>query len=784
MKSEAHAGSPPHPPQTKLPEVKIGAGPRLQTLLNAPVNGASLGIFRIAVGLIMALEAWVLCLPSASFNGKIPLQIFYTGADVKFHFIYPGFHWLPVFSSHGFEVVVALQAISGVLLALGLASRLSSLVLFLCWGYLFAIESTRTYWQSYHYLELLTTFLLVWMPAGRRFSLDAWIARRWRRPRPGSRQKTPPSAGRLPPAATTVPFWTLFLLRGQLLIAYFYGGVAKLTADWLLDAQPVKYFLVQARWLHDYGTHLSPGHLAFFKRFLQSNELAYFFSWTGAAFDLSVGFLLLFRRTRIFGMVLMFIFHTTNHFVLFENIDLFPLLGFLTATIFLDPDWPERFWRWIQHPRLSKPDWGWLVGGAVLFPLVGAALGWKLRPTSPALSGRDSGVGFQLGRRAFVVISVCAWLLWQGLVPTRRYLVGADTRFTWEGLSFSWRLKADLYRSTPCNLYLEDTDLISQDQAGRCRIDWGRWRGDKVLYRRLVPGRVDWSRLPEIFVLVEPLVGQRILYNPFAGAPSGRTETQCRARVRDIWQELYHRQPQVVLRTASATETLSACAPTLRTRGYPAKTTVEVKAELEELFAKGEEHELASIMRQTHPLALQGAGDPPVPFLLIEDASLAHNPGTAQMRVELTRWHDSAYSRSPQDATRIDLGGQPLIIYTSTEPFELREGLPEAAIFDSQEHPEQAPRVWWNYLRELTYAQGTHVSLQPFLLREYARHIADRWQQTYGRRPKVFADTAVSLNFRPPQALVDPSADLASVGAAHFRHNAWIKDLECPRIPR
>jgi hypothetical protein len=73
--------------------------------------------------------------------------------------------------------------------------------------------------------------------------------------------------------------------------------------------------------------------------------------------------------------------------------------------------------------------------------------------------------------------------------------------------------------------------------------------------------------------------------------------------------------------------------------------------------------------------------------------------------------------------------------------------------------------------------------MQPFLLREYAYHIADLWQQSYGRRPVVHAQTAVSLNFRPSQPIVDAKADLASVPAALFRHNQWIVQLRDPRIP-
>src|SRR6185436_3235889 len=80
----------------------------------------------------------------------------------------------------------------------------------------------------------------------------------------------------------------------------------------------------------------------------------YFLSYTGLIFDLGVGFLLLFRRTRLFAMACMMIFHATNHFLIFDDIGWFPLLGITTALIFLEPNWPERFWRWIKKTNPRK----------------------------------------------------------------------------------------------------------------------------------------------------------------------------------------------------------------------------------------------------------------------------------------------------------------------------------------------------------------------------------------------------------------------------------------------
>src|SRR6266436_3467508 len=96
-----------------------------------------------------------------------------------------------------------------------------------------------------------------------------------------------------------------------------------------------------------YETYLTSSTLEFIRGILRSTWCAYFINYAGALFDLSVGFLLLFRRTRLVAMILLVLFHATNHFIIFDDIGWFPLVGITTAFIFLQPDWPERFWnRW------------------------------------------------------------------------------------------------------------------------------------------------------------------------------------------------------------------------------------------------------------------------------------------------------------------------------------------------------------------------------------------------------------------------------------------------------
>ncbi len=491
-------------------------------------------------------------------------------------------------------------------MALGFLYRLAAVLVFLSWGYLYGIERTRTYWMSYHYLELITTFLLIWMPAGNRFSVDALIGRFVRKKdslrsgpvtgpklrgskRPVAVSTRKPSLiNRFLPSQGTVPFWNLFLLRGQLVVAYFYSGVAKLNADWLLDAQPVRYYLAQARWFEDYRNFLTDGQLARLKQVLQSSEFAYFLSWSGAAFDLSVGFLLLFRRTRIFGMALILIFHSTNHFLIFNDIGWFPLLGILTALIFFDPDWPQRCWNWLRHPRVTRPDWPWFITGAVLCPVVGASLGWKSRAGTVCASTKP------IPPTQTAPVLTIAWLLLQALVPLRHYLIAGDARFTWEGPQFQLAPESrGMPVARPANCGWRTKTLIHRDDGGATTAsDWNRWRGDRVQYRSLNPTHVNWlSELPEVLVLLEPMVGQRILYNPFAGKPQGLLEAQSRSRISQIWQEIYGHQPEVILRTVPAVSALASCGSALRARGYGVRTTVEAKQILEKLQAAGEERE-------------------------------------------------------------------------------------------------------------------------------------------------------------------------------------------------
>lgn len=699
---------------------------RLRALLARRVDGRSLALFRIFVGIVMGLEAYSLFQPSASTGGKVPFEVYYAASNI--HFPYPGFAWLPFFSPAGMHVVAGLLALGALLVTVGFFYRVGAVLLFLSWGYFYAIESTRTYWMSYYYLELLTTFLLVWMPAARNYSINSVL------------KKTKDQL--------EIPFWPIFLLRAQLFITYFYAGVAKLNADWLLDAQPVQYYLSQPNVSNTLRRIFGESHTENLLHFLHGTGLAYFLSWAGAAFDLSVGFLLCWRPTRILGFALLVLFHATNHSLLFNDIEWFPLLGIATATIFFPPDWPSRIRNWRKRPRQ--------IPG---------------RPTSKPMATtiRDSALNLPLAKWTMPLI--LGWIVFQTLVPLRQYIIPGDARITFEGLSFSWRLKAEVYRTTPCEIFIHDPAVISQDKGGTSEVHWAAWLGDRSMYLPTDSRAIPWEDLPEIVVTSEPATGERIFYNPYSANAQAHSENEIRDRVASIWMKSFGRNPDGVYPTVPPEQILRAYSAAMRNHDANFAGTIG----LQTLLRDRKNPQIMKLLSRMNPFALDQG--PARRLYLIESGGL-FSANSDLPSINRQVWKSGAES-IPREWSAGDVGNAIFIVISDLWS-QTPELFPEHLLIWST---NGSLRIAANYRKSLPISKVMHISTQPFLLRDYARHIAGQWKSQFGHRPAVTAKTGVSLNFRPPQMVVNPEADLASVPASRSSHNAWIPGLQTRRIP-
>ena len=348
---------------------------RIRELLGRQVDASSLGLFRILWGILMVWES-IRKLPKVS--GMYSPEYF--------HFTYPMFPFMKPFPEVWMmytEVWIMITA--AVLITLGLFFRYASAVFLFGYTHLFLIE--KLYYNNHFYLTILIAFLMMVSCADVCYSIP-WLLKR----RQGIK------------ANPTLPIWNLILLRGQVVVLYFFGGIAKLNSDWL-QGEPVRYWFA----------HKGPDHV--FSPFIGEEWFVWMVCWTGLILDLTVGFFLLNRKFRLPAILVLITFHTMNHFIF--NIGLFPYIGISLCLLFIDPDRPRIVFSW-----LAKHWFGWKE--TILEKKPKAILNKKVAKPLPV--------------HWSVAVFVCAYLAVQILWPLRTWFYRDNPSWTEVGHTFSWRM--------------------------------------------------------------------------------------------------------------------------------------------------------------------------------------------------------------------------------------------------------------------------------------------------------------------------------------------------------
>ena len=335
---------------------------KMSAKLFEPVDVASLVFFRVTFGLIMLWEAFRLW-PAIERNYLQPI----------FHFKYFGFGWVKVPPGNGMYFLLGLLAVLALLITIGLFYRVAAILFFFGFTYFFLLEWAL--YLNHFYLVCLLSFLLIFIPCHRSFSLDALI-----NPKIRSR---------------VIPAWSLWLLRAQMGIVYFYGGLAKLNLDWL-KGEPIRALL---------ANHAGYPVLG---QFFTEEWFVYLISYGGLSFDLLIVPLLLFRKTRVLGYIWALMFHLLN--AIFFKIGIFPWLMMAATLIFFSPSWPRQFLAAVQRRTLHLEE---KVASLPEF--------------SPSY-------------RSLTTIFVTVFLSFQMLIPLRHHLYPGNASWTDEGHRFAWRM--------------------------------------------------------------------------------------------------------------------------------------------------------------------------------------------------------------------------------------------------------------------------------------------------------------------------------------------------------
>lgn len=259
------------------------------------VSAAPLIVFRVAFGLMMFLS-------TVRFMANGWVDTLYV--QPKFFFTFYGFEWVKPLGEAGMYTVFGLLLVTSLLIALGVFYRAAIVTFFLLFTYVELIDKTN-YLNHYYFISVVS-FLLCLLPD----TGAIWNTKR-----------------------NTVPRWSILMLQLQMAVVYFFAGVAKINADWLLHAMPLKIWLPTKYEVPVIGS------------FLGEDWLAYVFSWCGMLFDLLVAFFLFNRRTVWYAYAVVIVFHVLTA-ILFPFIGVFPFVMIVCATIFLPATFHEGLLRW------------------------------------------------------------------------------------------------------------------------------------------------------------------------------------------------------------------------------------------------------------------------------------------------------------------------------------------------------------------------------------------------------------------------------------------------------
>ena len=305
-----------------------------------PVDGASLGFFRIAWG---ALTVW-------ESLRKIPKAEGIYSPEY-FHFRYSLAPFVePLPEVWMVKAEIGVMAIAAFMVMIGLGFRYFTVLFGLLYTHLFLIE--KIYYNNHFYLTCLIAFLLAFTSADRCFSVSAWRKRK---------------KGLNSPRF--LPYWNLILLRMQVLIVYLYGGIAKFQGDWLLG-EPLRH------WFASKPEEQIGPPLIWFPGVLKQEWFVWTLSYGGLLFDLCIAFLLWNRKTFWPAVAMVFGFHIVNN-ALFK-IGLFPLIGISLTILFFQPHWPRPLFRKLGIGRSGRKETSPDLDGSKNPRLASLATTWAL----------------------------------------------------------------------------------------------------------------------------------------------------------------------------------------------------------------------------------------------------------------------------------------------------------------------------------------------------------------------------------------------------------------------
>jgi len=249
-------------------------------------------VFRVFFGLLIFLES-----VGAIFTGWVKRTL----VDPEFTFSFIGFEWLQPLPGNGMYFYFLLMGILGLLVMIGYKYRWSMLGFAVLWAGVYFMQKAS--YNNHYYLLMILSFVMVLVPANTYLSVDA----------------------KLNPEIKSIKMynWQKWLIIGLMTIAYTFGAINKVYADWL-NAIPVQQFMY------------AKAHYFLIGDLLQQRWVHYVLSYMGIIFDALIVPALLYKPTRKYAFYCAIFFHLFNSVVF--QVGIFPFLSLAFCLFFFEAE--------------------------------------------------------------------------------------------------------------------------------------------------------------------------------------------------------------------------------------------------------------------------------------------------------------------------------------------------------------------------------------------------------------------------------------------------------------
>ncbi len=385
--------------------------------LYTPINASIVCLFRIIFGLFLTYQI-------GYYFGIDYTYQFISGPEVLFHYNELSFFKpLPLGLLKFLQVGLLVAAVG---ITLGIWYRYAMTYFFIVFTYFSFVDSTL--FNNHIYLLSLLSFVMIFIRADTKYCLQI-----------GKKNKE---------NINTLPAWNQYILMFLIALPYFFGGIAKLSYNWLYT-NLVSELLSGAR--DNYLVQL-----------FSEDILIPFIKYGGLLYDLGIVFLLLFRRTRILGFCLILFFNLTNNSILFDDIGIFPFFMICASLLFFNPEKVGSFIDTIFKKKSVEQK---------LTPKERKRLRKeraKTVETSTIATSEEQATGLNKNQsyRGLVTAALLLFVLFHIIFPFRYHLYTDNPEWTGVASHFSWRMKMQSVQIVTLNFTMQDKATGATGEIG------------------------------------------------------------------------------------------------------------------------------------------------------------------------------------------------------------------------------------------------------------------------------------------------------------------------------